>query len=718
MKYKSVPKSIIRRSVIVFVLIFIIVNGFVHLQILNQKNEEKLKAAYAAESTVRRIESQLNKYLAKADMLKQLIELGYTFSDNEFMILSQCMEDDSGVLEAIEIAKDGIVNSVYPYDANKAALGLNMLENPNRKKEAILARESGQYTIAGPYELTQGGIGSLLFDPIYVTDNNGEKTFWGFSIIVLNWDKFIDEIQLDTLESESYHYEIWKKSMSTGERITIAQCMEETEGDALEVICEVPNDTWYFEIRPVGGWISGGQIWFGSIMGLIISLLVTVVYWQFEIRRYRDAVYTEEITRAANEAKQANEAKTRFLFNMSHDIRTPMNAVIGFSELLEKHVDDRQKVLDYINKIQLSSNMLLSIINQVLEMARIESGETTLNEDVCCISEIMKSIEAVFEPTVKEKGLLSSCTTNVQHDYIICDETKVREIFLNVAGNSVKYTKKGGKVTADITELKTDENGKALYRITITDTGIGMSEEYLPHIFEAFTREHSSTVDKVEGTGLGLPIVKSLVELMNGTITVDSAVNRGTKTVIELSFQIVDKEILKDKEDTKYTKDIKDIKDNRQQKENGAKDNSGDKDETAKNTGTVKRNGIKVLLAEDNDLNAEIAMTVLDEHGFITERAENGLVCVQMLKDKPQDYYEAVLMDIQMPVMDGYEAAREIRKLDGKRGTIPIIAMTANAFEEDRKRAIEAGMNAHIVKPVDAKIMLATLRDIIGTEKK
>ncbi len=694
MKYKSIPKSIIQRTVIVFVLIFIIINGFVHLQILNQKNEEKLKAAYAAESTVRRIESQLNKYLAKADMLKQLIELGYTFSDNEFMILSQCMEDDSGVLEAIEIAKDGIVNSVYPYDVNKAALGLNMLENPNRKKEAILARESGQYTIAGPYELTQGGIGSLLFDPIYVTDSNGEKTFWGFSIIVLNWDKFIDEIQLDTLESESYHYEIWKKSMSTGERITIAQCMEEIEGDALEVICEVPNDTWYFEIRPVGGWISGGQILFGSIMGLIISLLVTVVYWQFEIRRYKDAVYTEEITKAANEAKQANEAKTRFLFNMSHDIRTPMNAVIGFSELLEKHVDDRQKVLDYINKIQLSSNMLLSIINQVLEMARIDSGETTLNEDICCISEIMKSIEAVFEPTVKEKGLLSSCTTNVQHDYIICDETKVREIFLNVAGNSVKYTKKGGKVTADITELKTDENGKALYRITITDTGIGMSEEYLPHIFEAFTREHSSTVDKVEGTGLGLPIVKSLVELMNGTITVDSAINHGTKTIIELPFGIVDKEMMGDREDIQG---------------NGAIEES-DNEEI--------KNVIKVLLAEDNDLNAEIAMTVLEEHGFIIERAENGQVCVQMLKDKPQDYYDVVLMDIQMPVMDGYEAARSIRKLDGKRGTIPIIAMTANAFEEDRKRAIESGMNAHIVKTVDVKIMLATLKDIIGTEKK
>lgn len=691
MKYKSVPKTIIRRTALVFVLIFIIVNGFVHLQILNQKNEEKLKAAYAAESAVRRIESQLNKYLAKTDMLKQLIQSGHEFDDNEFNILAQCMEEESGVLEAIEIAKDGIVNNVYPYDANKAALGLNMLENPKRKQEAILAKKSGQYTIAGPYELTQGGIGSLLFDPIYITDNKGEQTFWGFSIIVLNWDKFMDEIQLDTLESESYHYEIWKKSMSTGEKVTIAQCTEETETDALEVICEVPNDTWYFEIRPVGGWISGKQLLFGSMMGIFISVLVTVVYWQFEIRRYKDAIYTEEITKAASEAKQANEAKTRFLFNMSHDIRTPMNAIIGFSDLIKKYVDDREKVLDYINKIQLSSNMLLSIINQVLEMARIESGKASLNEDICCLSEIMKSIETVFEPAIKTKGLISSCTTNIRHDYIICDETKVREIFLNVAGNSVKYTKKGGKVSADITELDTDKEGKALYRITITDTGIGMSEEYLPHIFEAFTREHSSTVDKVEGTGLGLPIVKSLVELMKGTISVDSSLNHGTKTVIELEFKIADKEKIQD---------------------------SSNADKTEGTFDEDKMKGLRILLAEDNDLNAEIAMTVLSEHGFITERAENGQVCVQMLIDKPQDYYDVVLMDIQMPVMDGYEAAKEIRKLDGKRSGIPIIAMTANAFEEDRKRAIEAGMNAHIVKPVDVKIMLATLKDIIETGKK
>ena len=406
---------------------------------------------------------------------------------------------------------------------------------------------------------------------------------------------------------------------------------------------------------------------------------MTVVYWQFEMRRYKEAVYTADIEKAAKEAESANEAKTRFLFNMSHDIRTPLNAILGFADLLKEHIDDRDKTEDYIDKIRAAGSMLLSIINHVLEMARIESGKTTLNEDVTSINEIADSLQAVFEPSVREKELVSNVNCNVRHEHVICDETKVREIFLNIVGNSVKYTPKGGRIRVDISELEQEKKGFASFRVVVSDTGIGMSKEYLPHIFEEFTREHSTTEVKVDGTGLGLPIVKALLDLMGGTIDVQSEPGKGTTTIIMLHFPVASDEQISDSNNQKRETLLAGLK------------------------------GKRILLAEDNDLNAEIAMTVLNENGLEVDRAVDGKVCVDMLEAVREDYYDGILMDIQMPNMNGYEATEAIRSLGGKRGSIPIIAMTANAFEEDRKKALAAGMNAHIVKPIDIEVMLNTL---------
>ncbi len=671
------------KAVLVFLFIFCAINGIVHMQFANQKNAEKLKAAYTAESTVERIEAQLNKYFSKSDLLKKIVESGKELSDEEFDSLSGFLQNDETVIEAIEMAKDGIVSKVYPLEGNEEAIGLNMLENSARKTEARLSMDSGKYTIAGPYELVQGGTGALLFDPIYTTDENGQKNFWGFSILVMNWEEFISEIQLEALEDAAYHYCIWKTDMTTGEEISISESGGVIPDDALEVVCSVPNDNWHFEIIPVGGWISRTDILFGIVFSSVIAALVTVVYWQFEMRRYKEALYTANIEKAAMEAKSANEAKTRFLFNMSHDIRTPLNAIIGFSDLLKEHLDDSAKVADYIEKIRSSGSMLLSIINHVLEVARIESGKLTLNEKVTCISDIADSLQAVFEPTVQDKELSCNINCNIVHENVICDETKVREIFLNIIGNSVKYTPDGGRIRADIVEVDCEKNGYASFRVVISDNGIGMSKEYLPHIFEEFTREHSSTEAKVDGTGLGLPIVKALLDLMGGTIDVKSEPGKGATTVIMLTFPIANKAQITDE--------------SRQRRElllNSLK-------------------GKRVLLAEDNDLNAEIAITILNENGIEVDRAADGRICVDMLKAAREDYYDGILMDIQMPNMDGYEATEEIRKLRGKRGIIPIIAMTANAFEEDRKKAFVTGMNAHIVKPIDVNVMLETLGKFI-----
>lgn len=648
-------KKFARRDVIlpaaVFLLTFAAALFSLRLLSLNQEKDERLRAVYAAESTISRVSSQLNRYLAESNFIKKYIEAGHVLREEEFADISGNMQDGSRVIKTHELAKDGVVSQVYPVAGNEAAIGLDVLHNPARKKEANLARNSGMYTIAGPFELVQGGTGALLFDPIYTYSKKGERSFWGFSILVLQWDNFMEEVELDKMEEAGYRYQIWKKDPYTGEKIVIAESEEDFPGNALEVACSVPNDTWYFEIIPKAGWFSDQQ-------------------------------HEAALEKSAQEARAANEAKTRFLFNMSHDIRTPMNAIIGFSELLEKHIDEKDKVLDYTEKIRSSSAFLLSLINYVLEMARIESGKAVLKEETGDLCVLMQTLSDVFEPSVQQKKLTCTYHTDVEHPYIVSDRTKVREILLNVISNAIKYTPEGGHIAVSVKELPAEKPKTGRYTFTVQDDGIGMSEEYLPHIFEEFTREHTSTESKVIGTGLGLPIVKALVEWMHGSIDVQSKLGAGTTVTITLGFPLAD-EVQKRVEE---------------------QDAEGD---------AARLKGCRILLAEDNDLNAEIVVTILEESGLTVERTADGELCIEALKAHPAGYYDAILMDIQMPNMDGYQAAKLIRNLSGNYRTIPIIAMTANAFDEDRQKALSVGMDAHLAKPVDVERLFGILRNVI-----
>ena len=687
MKKITDTKVIKIRTFLVFCTAFFVAIGCIFLVNKDQEKREKLKASYAAETTVGKVEAQLNKYLTESELLEKLIQERNEITDTEFSELSRLMQDEDHVISAHELAKDGCISQVYPFEENKEAIGLDVLGNPERKAAANLAKDSGEYTLAGPYKLVQGGIGALLFDPIYIKDSSGKEHFWGFSILVIDWDKFIAKTELSKLEEAGYSYQIWKKALDTGQKAVIAQCEDPKEKDTLEVACKVPNDIWYFEIVPVNGWITRLQKGLMVLISLAIAILLAEGYLQIALRRYKERVHEEELEKAVEEAKRASEAKSRFLFNMSHDIRTPMNAIMGFSELLEKHADDREKVLKYIDRIKASSSFLLSLINYVLEMARIESGEAELKLEAESFEELVKSLQTVFEPEIQKKHLQYTCTLKAEHPYVFCDRIKVREILLNIVSNSIKYTPEGGNITVDISEVHHSEKGHTFFKIVIADTGIGMSEEYLPHIFEEFTRERTSTESKVVGTGLGLSIVKALVDLMGGTIKVESEVGRGTKTTIFLPFSTVSEALFSSEQKAKRQKILHKLK------------------------------GRRVLLAEDNELNAEIAIELLNENGIDTERAEDGVKCIRLLKDKPEGYYDLILMDIQMPNMDGYKATQVIRKLDGPRGQIPIIAMTANAFEEDRQKALKSGMDAHIAKPINIKVLLSTMAEILETIK-
>ena len=572
-------------------LFFIIVMGvmlicFIFL-IQFEVNKEKISASYTAEDTVRKIETQLGRYLENSEMLKNIISSKHTISDEQFNQLASYMKKNKNVIEAYELAPNGIIEKAYPLKGNEKVIGMNTLELPERQKEANIARKSGEYTIAGPYELKQGGTGALLFDPIYINDGN-EKKFWGFSILVLNWDAFLEELEVDKLEDATYHFKVWKEG-NNGKHVTIMSCGHSSLNHTLSVACEVPNDTWYFEIVPFQGWIPMSYKIFGSIVSVLVAILLSMGYWQIILRREKEAVYAKQIEKVATEAQHANQAKTRFLFNMSHDIRTPMNAIIGYTQLLENNLDNKKQALDYISKLKSSSTILLSLINYILEMTQIESGKLDLKKEIGDLDDLVKNINIVVEPLIKEKKLHYSYHLEIKHHHIICDKTKLREIVLNILSNAIKYTPEGGNVELLIQEISF-ENNKVKYHFIIIDNGIGMKEDFLPHIFEEFAREKTSTESKVPGVGLGLPIVKSLIDMMNGTIQVESKLNKGTKFTVELSFLT--------------SLQVENVNE--------------------RNTSTLDFSGKHILLVEDNELNAEIGIELLNTFKVIIDLAKNG----------------------------------------------------------------------------------------------
>ena len=494
------------------------------------------------------------------------------------------------------------------------------------------------------------------------------------------------------LKENGYHdikatCEVTGSSLSIGADAGNTQLMDQVN----EVIKELSKEGFLKKLTDkwCGNFVSGYSLkdfveyypgmFFLSIMILVI--LVCMLGVSLLNRRY-DRAYQKQLQVARDEAQSANRSKSTFLFNMSHDIRTPMNAIIGYTAMAKKYAGNKQ-VKNCLDKIDMSGKQLLQLVNQVLEMSRIESGRITLSEDPADVIERANGMETIVAADCNIKNIKFKLHIgSVAHKDVLTDVSRVNQIVTNIIGNAVKYTPEGGRIDYYLEEQPCDRDGYGLYEITVKDTGIGMSEEFLSHIFEEFSRESTSTVSHIQGTGLGMSIVKKFVDLMGGTIDIQSKLGEGTAMKVSIPMKW--------------------------------NSHAGEDNSEAQNARQICLEGKRILLVEDNEMNREIATELLEEEGVYVETAEDGDIAVHMLK-KTADagdyyYYNAVLMDIQMPRMNGYEATKIIREVPVPEGIrMPIIALSANAFEEDRQKSLEAGMDDHIAKPIDIQKLKETL---------
>ncbi len=427
----------------------------------------------------------------------------------------------------------------------------------------------------------------------------------------------------------------------------------------------------------------------GAIQLLLVLLVVIVLFVVYlSMHKKNDCLRFEKM-----QAEEVSKAKSTFLSNMSHDIRTPMNAIIGFTNLAVKSVEDTEKTRDYLMKILTSGNHLLALINDVLEMSRIESGKIHLEETECNLFEMLKELYGMIHGQAEEKQLgLSFCADEVTDGDVYCDKLRMNQMFLNLLGNAVKFTPAGGEISVCISQIN-NARGYGTYVIRIKDTGIGMAPEFAEKVFIPFERERTSTVSGIQGTGLGMSITRNIVDMMGGTIELETAPGKGTEFIVTVKLR------LNDEQGTAGFGDFMEMEAEPEEK-------------------PVDFAGRRILVVEDNELNREIAVEVLEEAGFETEEAEDGSIAVEKVRASAHGYYDLVLMDIQMPVMDGYEAARAIRALDDQKlSAVPIIAMTANAFDEDKQAALDAGMNGHLAKPFDVDELLEMLADVMYSDR-
>ncbi|MCM1308746.1 MAG: ATP-binding protein [Butyrivibrio sp.] len=615
------------------------------------------------------------------------IYFGSMFTSTDENITSFCQNEK----ERFAVRYDGVGHSV---ESRNECLLLGVRVKPFTVEEKTFTHIVCRYhinTLGGELKIDcyDGEGYSSVFDSdgSYIVNLNRSHS-------VGDRDNFFADIEKYRLEDGMTMEDI-KARLEKNEAVTISFKTE--KGRELMRITPIEDVDWYF-VMSVSRSVFERQsmslmrivllIFIAMGSAVVLVLLLVLRSRQSAAQARRDQKHREELNEALNMAESANRAKTTFLNNMSHDIRTPMNAIIGFTNLASKHLEDTNLLKSYLEKIGQSSAHLLSLINDVLDMSRIESGKVVIEEKPENLADIIQNVRNIVQTDIQSKQIeLYIDADNVTDEDIYCDKLRLNQILLNLLSNAMKFTPAGGSVSLRLIQKESQSEGRASYEFRVKDTGIGMSPEFAATIFEPFTREQTATVSGIQGTGLGMSITKNIVDMMNGTIEVQSEKDKGTEFIINLSFRLLDEP----KEGTRVSAS-----------------EEAEKEE-------VSFKGRRLLLVEDNELNREIATELLSEWGFLIETAENGGEALEAVKTSEAGYFDAVLMDIQMPVMNGYEASRAIRALDNEKlANILIIAMTANAFEEDKQAALEAGMNDHVGKPIDIPALLNTLRKYLS----
>ena len=783
-----------------------------------------------AQESVSHIEIILNNMIEKTDMLEGFLHsLGedklIAIRDNmdgktclkEFNLFSSMLYD-SPAIKAMSLLPQGVMLYSYPLAGNESALGDRVFEREVTRESSEYAMQTGLTTIDGPRRFIQGGIAMVARNPIYLNDGS----FWGFSAISLSLPEVIEPFGLNDLSRQGYEYHF--VMMNQNEAVAVGSTLTSaTVDDCISYSKLISGRRVSLYMIPSSGWVSSLDAFYGLVFFLLLAVVIAYLATRNKISSLELLSSLEKekhmrtmTVQAYNEAEQANKAKSNFLSAMSHDLRTPMNAIVGLCSLLTRDTDNRQKVAEYARKISASSQHLLGLINDILDMSKIESGKVSVNAREFSLAALVENINTIVRPQAHARHQAFDINLHhIDHELLIGDDLRINQILLNLLSNAVKYTQVGGQIRFEVEEDKMFYNNIASFIFTIADNGMGMSPEFLERIFEPFARSDNVINTKIQGTGLGMTITNNLVHLLGGSIDIVSKEQVGTTITVHLSCQIQKN----DEDDVAYFKSkninqVLIIDDNandfisvqntlsdvevttyhafnyeqaldilRQQhidlilldfklaNEDGIEvakklarsefkdiptlllssydcsdveidamaagiagflakplfivnlkhalesmahnNNNNNKGENSDNKGNVF-NGLRILAAEDNELNSEILMDLLLMRGACCKICSDGIEIVEAFKNSAPDDYDLILMDVQMPRLNGLDATKQIRALDLPHAkSIPIIAMTANAFSEDIKASLDAGMNAHVSKPIDFKLLEQCIKEVI-----
>lgn len=723
-----------------YIICFLICFGFVQTLIIVSNmvytnNAKKLLSTEASSAVV-----QIKNNVATYVYLSEIMKLWITMKSDETMkdIAQEPLKyiDDLNKLYkmiskepaiyALEIVEDDCIKRIYHMNENNIIYSNYMLSDMEKNGNYSFSKKAEGTIILSLLNFIQTEEGIVLRTPVYY--ENGE--LWGFTTIILKISDIFSYIGLTNLTKERHNYELFyfdKKNKKTFINLNIT---ETQDIDGVNAKIDVYGKDWILNIAPKKGWIPLYIIIIEIILEFLFAGIITIILYKIilsknnKIRAIKEQMETHEALKQAYEtASKANEAKTKFLSNMSHDIRTPMNIIIGMAEVAYGNIDDKENVSNCLQKILLASKHLLNLVNNVLDMSKIESGKMGLNDDKFNIIDLINEIVSLSKPLIREKGhILSVNISDVVHREVIGDSEKLTQVFMNLISNAIKYTFDEGNIDLYITEKNTNKDRIGCYEIIIQDNGIGMTEEYLKDLFVPFERANDSRINHIKGTGLGMPIVKNIVEMMNGDIQVESKINVGTKFIITIFLEF--QEVLNNNKDSKSINLEADIHSKKIQIENKQA-----LEELYQNDETPKDNFLQIysekdfsdkymLIVEDNEFNAEVLGEILKSTGVHIDYAKNGQEAVDIITNTQKDYYNIILMDVKMPVMDGYAAAKAIRSLSGNYyKNIPIVAMTAHAFADDIRTAKRAGMDEHIAKPLDFKMLMIILNKYLGNSQ-